>query len=177
MQIAHESVPTTRPQETLSIFRNFRWAAACSMAWDSCLAHGSGMVSGVSKAWPRAHDGRVLAHCFRDTEPTHAALACPVRCTAGDTPFPYITGIALVMLQPFVDLSFEIGQTPAPPVGLPTLASTYYSECTLSAFPQLCRTRGGGNRGRAATAIAAAAPRLPCALPRRVTHGRIVGCA
>lgn len=42
--------------------------------------------------------------------------------------YPYIHGISLVMLQPFVDLGMEIGQSAAPPVGLPTLASTLYSK-------------------------------------------------
>lgn len=39
---------------------------------------------------------------------------------------PYIKGLATVFLQSYRDLTVQIQETAAPPVGLPSLASTYY---------------------------------------------------
>lgn len=68
----------------------------------------------------------------------------PAPHSAEDTPYQYLTGFALVTLQPFVDMGLEIGQTAAPPVGLPSLASTYNSECAQPVLIacELVRTPG-----------------------------------
>lgn len=68
-----------------------------------------------------------------DTIP-HAAIT-PV--SLGQEPIPYISGLALVTLQKFTALAFEIGETAAPPVGVPTVANTLYSgwrgQCVVQA--------------------------------------------
>lgn len=65
---------------------------------------------------------------------------------AGQNPIPIIAGFAWVMLQPFVDLALEIGQTATPSVGLPTLASTYYRkrvQLLISCLRSSTGSRGG----------------------------------
>lgn len=126
------------PQETrLSQSQKCRWRVAYLMALASCSTHGNGTVSRSKAPGPapckreqgacaqlctHKHNGRAASH-GKVSVPTPLALHF-----AEGAPFQYLRGIGMVTLQPYIDMGIEIGQTAAPPVGLPTLASTYYSE-------------------------------------------------